>query len=275
MKQIIKFIEKYRYFILFLILEFFAFFFTIQSHSYHRSKFVNSANSITGGFYNKISEVNDFFYLRSENQRLLEENTTLKNILSVESIDIDSISKQLLDSTKQFRRYGYSSAKIISNNYTNQNNFLLINKGFKNGISAEMAVVNSKGIIGVTKSVSKYNATIISVLNGYSQINTKIKGNDHFGTLSWDGKDYRTLQLKDLPRQAQIKVGDTIITGGKSTIFPEGILVGVVKSFEISNKIFKNIDITLFNDMSSISNVNIITNLHKEDILKLETNTNE
>ena len=275
MKQIIKFIEKYRYFILFLILEFFAFFFTIQTHSYHRSKFVNSANSITGGFYSKIGEVNDFFYLKSENQRLLEENTTLKNILSLESIDIDSISKQVLDSTKQFRRYGYSSAKIISNNYTNQNNFLLINKGFKNGISAEMAVVNSKGIIGVTKSVSKYNATIISVLNGYSQINTKIKGNDHFGTLSWDGKDYRTLQLKDLPRQAQIKVGDTIITGGKSTIFPEGILVGVVKSFEISNKIFKNIDITLFNDMSSISNVNIITNLHKEDILKLETNTNE
>lgn len=275
MKQIIKFIEKYRYFILFLILEFFAFFFTIQTHSYHRSKFVNSANSITGGFYSKIGEVNDFFYLKSENQRLLEENTTLKNILSLESIDIDSISKQVLDSTKQFRRYGYSSAKIISNNYTNQNNFLLINKGFKNGISAEMAVVNSKGIIGVTKSVSKYNATIISVLNGYSQINTKIKGNDHFGTLSWDGKDYRTLQLKDLPRQAQIKVGDTIITGGKSTIFPEGILVGVVKSFEISNKTFKNIDITLFNDMSSISNVNIITNLHKEDILKLETNTNE
>jgi|TARA_B110000908_G_C10254757_1_gene454620 rod shape-determining protein MreC len=257
------------------MLEFFAFFFTIQTHSYHRSKFVNSANSITGAFYNKISEVNDFFYLKSENQRLLKENTTLKNILSLESIDIDSISKQLLDSTKQFRRYGYSSAKIISNNYTNQNNFLLINKGFKNGISAEMAVVNSKGIIGVTKSVSKYNATIISVLNGYSQINTKIKGNDHFGTLSWDGKDYRTLQLKDLPRQAHIKIGDTIITGGKSTIFPEGILVGVVKSFEISNKIFKNIDITLFNDMSSISNVNIITNLHKEDILKLETNNNE
>ena len=97
MKQIIKFIEKYRYFILFLMLEFFAFFFTIQTHSYHRSKFVNSANSITGAFYNKISEVNDFFYLKSENQRLLKENTTLKNILSLESIDkynIDLLSTE-------------------------------------------------------------------------------------------------------------------------------------------------------------------------------------
>jgi rod shape-determining protein MreC len=258
-----------------LILEFFALFFTIQTHSYHRSKFVNSANSITGGFYNKISYINDFFNLKSENQRLLEENTALKNILAVESINIDSISKQLLDSTKYFRRFTYSSAKIINNNFTKRNNFLLIDKGFKNGIASEMAVVNSKGIVGVTKSVSKYNSTVISVLNKYSQINVKIKGNDHFGTLSWNGKDYRTIQLKDLPRQALIKVGDTIITGGKSTIFPEGILVGVVKDFVISNKVFEKIDVTLFNDMSSISNVNIIDNLQKEDIQKLETENNE
>lgn len=275
MKQIIKFIEKYRYFILFLILEFFAFFFTIQTHSYHRSKFVNSANSITGGFYNKVSDINDFFNLKAENQRLLEENIALKNILAIESLNFDSIVKQPLDSTKFFRRYKYSPAKIINNSFTKRNNFLLINKGSKNGITSEMGVVNSKGIIGVTKSVSKHNATIISVLNSYSQINAKIKGNDHFGTLSWDGKDYRTLQLLDLPRQAQIKIGDTIITGGKSTIFPEGILVGVIEDFEISNKVFKNIDINLFNDMSSISNVNIITNLEKENILKLETENNE
>ena len=275
MKQIIKFIEKYRYFILFLILEFFAFFFTIQTHSYHRSKFVNSANSITGGFYNKVSGINDFLNLKSENQRLQEENTALKNILSIETINFDSISKQPLDSSKQFRRHHYSSARIISNNYTRRNNYLLINKGSKNGVTAEMAVVNSKGIIGVTKSVSNYNATIISILNKYSKINAKPKGNNHYGTLSWDGNDYKTMQLVDLPRQAQIKVGDTIITGGKSTIFPEGILVGTVKDFKISNKVFEKIDITLFNDMSAISNVNIITNLHKEEIKNLETENNE
>lgn len=267
MKQIIKFLEKYRYFLLFLILEFFALFFTIQSQSYHRSKFVNSANTVTGGVYNKLNSINEFWNLKSENQKLLEENTKLKNLLSLEPITIDSL--------KQHRRYYYYLAKIIKNNYTHRNNYLLLDKGYKNGITTEMAVVNSKGIIGVTKSVSKYNATIISILNEYSRINAKLKHNDHFGSLSWNGKDYNTVQLVDLPRQAQFKVGDTIITGGKSTIFPEGILIGTIKDFKKTSNSFEYINISLFNDMSSLSNVNIIKNLHREEIKKIEESNNE
>ncbi len=267
MRQIIKFLEKYRYFLLFLILEFFALFFTIQSHSYHRSKFINSANRFTGGIYNKINSINEFWNLKTENQHLLEENTRLKNILSVEIIEIDS--------TKHYRRYSYSSAKIIKNDYTKRNNYLLINKGSKNAIASDMAVVNSKGIIGVTKIVSNYNTRVISILNKYSRVNAKLKNNDHFGTLSWNGKDYKTVQLLDLPRQAQFKIGDTIITGGKSTIFPEGILIGTIKNFEKTDNVYRYINVTLFNDMSSLSNVNIITNLQREEIQQLENTNNE
>ena len=267
MRQIIKFLEKYRYFLLFLILESFALFFTIQSHSYHRSKFVNSANRLTGGIYNKMNSINEFWNLKSENQHLLEENTRLKNMLSIKLIEIDS--------TKHYKRYSYSSAKITKNDYTKRNNYLLINKGSKNGVTSEMAVVNSKGIIGVTKSVSNYNATVISILNEYSRVNAKPKNINHFGTLSWDGKNYKTIQLEDLPRQAQLKIGDTIITGGKSIIFPEGILIGTITDFEKIDNVYKYINITLFNDMSSLSNVNLITNLHREEIQQLEKLNNE
>lgn len=268
MRQIIKFLEKYRYFLLFIILEFFALFFTIQSHSYHRSKFVNSANFLTGGIYNKVNSINEFWNLKSENQLLIEENTRLKNILSFENLKIDS--------TKRYRTYSYSSGKIINNVYTRRNNILLLNKGSKNGITSEMAVVNSKGIIGVTERVSNYNANVISILNKYSQVNAKLKNNEnHFGSISWDGKNYNTVQLLDLPRQAQFKIGDTIITGGKSTIFPEGILIGTIKDFEKTDNTYNNINITLFNDMSSLSNVNIITNLQREEIQQLESTSNE
>lgn len=275
MQQIIRFIEKYRYFILFLLLEFIALFFTIQSHSYHKSKFINSANSITGGIYKKANSINEFFSLKKENQLLSEENANLKNLLSHEGFSIDTISNITIDTTKYFQRYSYIPAKIYNNSYSKRNNYLTINKGTKDGIDSEMAVVNSKGIIGVTKSVSKNYATVISILNGYSQIHVKLKNNNHFGTLSWDGKDYNILQLVDIPRQAQIKIGDTIITGGKSTIFPEGILVGTIKDFEISNNVFQTINIQLFNDMSSLSNINVITNLHKEEIEQLEATNNE
>lgn len=275
MQQIIKFLQKYRYFILFLLLEFIAIAFTIQSHSFHSSKFVNSANSITGGVYKKANLINQFFNLEIENERLLEENTRLKNLLSLKPIQLDSTYNTIIDTTLYFHRYNYLGAKIYTNSYSRRNNILMINKGLKDGIQPEMGVETSRGIIGVTKSVSKNYSTVISILNEYSKINVKSLNNDHYGTLTWDGKDYKTAQLEDLPRQARIKIGDTIITGGKSTIFPEGKLVGTIKDFEIKNNTFKTINITLFNDMSSLSNVNVIKNLHKKEIQQLESTNDE
>ena len=275
MQQIIKFLQKYRYFILFLLLEFIAIAFTIQSHSFHSSKFVNSANSITGGVYKKANLINQFFNLEIENERLLEENTRLKNLLSLKPIQLGSTYNTIIDTTLYFQRYNYLGAKIYTNSYSRRNNILMINKGLKDGVQPEMGVETSRGIIGVTKSVSKNYSTVISILNEYSKINVKSLNNDHYGTLTWDGKDYKTAQLQDLPRQARIKIGDTIITGGKYTIFPEGKLVGTIKDFEIKNNTFKTINITLFNDMSSLSNVNVIKNLHKKEIQQLESTNDE
>ena len=263
MQQIIRFIEKYRYFLLFLMLEFVALFFTIQSHSYHKSKFINSANAVTGGFYKKVNSINEFFHLKSENQRLSKENARLKNSLLIENHTIDTLN--------QFLRYKYITAKVYNNNYTKRNNYLTINKGLSDGVDTEMAVVNSKGIIGTTNSVSSNYTTVISILNNYSLINAKLKNNNHFGTLSWDGKSYKTVQLNDIPRQAIFKIGDTIVTGGKSTIFPEGILIGTIKDFE-QNRL---INISLFNDMSALGNIQVITNLHKAEIQQLEATNNE
>ncbi|MDT0553260.1 rod shape-determining protein MreC [Urechidicola vernalis] len=275
MQQIFKFIEKYRYFLLFLLLEIVALFFTINHHSYHKSKFINSANFVTGGIYKRISSINEFFSLKKENSRLVEENIRLKNLLELTPYKIDSSFTESIDTSFYYQKFKFTSAKITNNSYKSRNNFLTINKGTINGITPEMAVVNSHGIIGVTHNVSKHNATVISILNNYSQINVKLKNNDHFGSLTWNGKDYKTVQLLDLPRQAQLKVGDTIITGGKSAIFPEGILVGTIKDVKINNNTFEPIDIALFNDMSSIKNINIITNLEKQEIKELEARNNE
>ncbi len=274
MKQILKFLIKNRYFLLFLMLEFFALVFTIQNHSYHKSKFINSANGLTGSIYTKVNAISSFFNLKEENKHLIEENIRLKNLLAIENIDVSSENTHL-DSTKFFKRFFYTSAKIIKNEYTKPNNYLLIDKGLKNGIQPEMAVINSRGIIGVTNNVSNHNATVISILNKYLKINAGFTNSDYFGTLSWNGKDYKTVQLLDLPRQAQFKIGDTIITGGKSTTFPKGILVGKIKNFEKTNNVYQIINITLFNDMSSLNNVNIITNLQRNEIQQLEKLNNE
>ena len=273
MQQIIYFIKKFRYFLLFLLLETLAIFFTIQHHSYHTSKFVNSANSISGGFYNKVNSINEFFLLKNENRLLVEENVRLKNLLDQKGVSYNKESFTVVDTSKYFQKYEYSVAKVINNNFTKRNNFLTINQGAENGLTPDLGVINSSGVIGVIKNVSSNYATVLSILNNNSKINVRLKNSNHFGTLIWDGKKHTTTQIIDIPRQAVIKVGDTIITGGKSAIFPEGINIGVIQDFKFENNKYQQINLLLFNDMSSIGYIQIVKNLQKNEQDKLEQNT--
>jgi len=123
MRRIIYLIKKFRYFLLFIILEILAFIIIIQNHSYHQSKFVNSANFITGGLYNKVNSVNEFFHLKTDNQLLSEENARLKNLLEARENKYVLDSFTVIDTSQYFQKYEYSVAKIINNNYTKRNNF--------------------------------------------------------------------------------------------------------------------------------------------------------
>ncbi|HEY9220567.1 MAG TPA: rod shape-determining protein MreC [Lutibacter sp.] len=270
MRRIIYLIKKFRYFLLFIILEILAFIIIIQDHSYHQSKFVNSANFFTGGLYDKANSINEFFHLRKDNQLLSEENARLKNLLEKRENTYAIDSFTVIDTSQYFQKYDYSVAKIINNNYTKRNNFITLNKGAKHGLTPDLGVVNSKGIIGVIKNVSTNYATVLSILNSNSNINVRLKNSNHFGTLVWDGKDYNITQVIDIPRQAVVKAGDTIVTGGKSAIFPEGIEVGVVKDFRYAQNKYQIINILLFNDMSAIGEVQIVKNLHKDEQVTLE-----
>ena len=279
MQQLFHFIQKYRYFLFFLSLECIAVFFIINNNNFHKSKFISSANQITGALYSNYSKFTDYLHLKSHNKELILENITLKNQLEILAHRIDTISDfTVLDTLNFNQKYVYSIAKIINNNYHKANNYNTINKGNKQGVGAEMAVINSKGIIGIIDQASANYSRIQSILNTNSKINARLKNSFYFGTLIWNGKDYNTVQLIDIPRQAIINVarqaiinvGDTVITGGKSTIFPEGILIGSVKKIRDTSSLTQIIDVQLFNDMSNIGYVYVIKNLNKIEIKSVE-----
>ncbi|WP_428741261.1 rod shape-determining protein MreC [Tenacibaculum sp.] len=275
MQQLIYFFQKYKYFLFFLFLEVIAVALIINNHSFHKSKFISSTNFISGGLYKKSSDISEYFSLKERNTLLSEENVKLKNELEQLYTLLDSAKvKAVIDTTNTYQNYVYINGKIINNNFDKANNFLTINRGSKNGVAIEMAVINSKGIIGITDNVSQKYARVQSILNSKSSINAKFKNNPHFGTLIWNGKDYNIVQLTDIPRQTKFKEGDTIVTGGKSTIFPEGIPIGTVIKTPEELTAVNSIDIKLFNDMSSLGHIYIITNLNKEEIKSVE-NTNE
>ena len=82
------------------------------------------------------------------------------------------------------------------------------------------------------------------------------------------------MQLIDIPRLVPLTIGDTIVTGAMSSIFPENIPIGTIKKFDLdSSKSFYFIDVELFNDMTNLGPIYIIKNLNRQEVLELEAET--
>ncbi|MBB4119672.1 rod shape-determining protein MreC [Mesonia hippocampi] len=264
MQQIINFLIRYKNTLLFLLLLTIALFFTIQSHQYHKSKFINSTNFISGGIYTKLNAIDKYFYLEKENNLLLKENKLLREQVASFKYMQDTM---INDSVNKNYPYHYITAKVIRNQYNKIDNFILINKGDKHKVNSDLGVITSKGIVGIIEKSSTNYARIISILNTNLSISAQLKKTEHFGSLLWDGKSPNTLQLQDIPRMAPVKVGDTIVTSGKSFIFPKGIPIGVISDYKLDqNDNYGTINVHLFNDMTSLSYVYVIKNNNKEEL---------
>ncbi|WP_299523613.1 rod shape-determining protein MreC [Winogradskyella sp.] len=273
MQQIINFVIRNKTFLLFLFLFSIALALTIQSHSYHRSKFINSANGITGGVYSFSNSVDKYFGLEKENELLSEENKRLREALfNLNS----SVNNSFIDTSYSDQTYRVITAEVYKNSYSLTNNYLTINKGKNDSIKQDFGVITSKGIVGIIDNTSGNYATVLSILNKKSRINAKLKASNHIGSLIWNGDSPEIVQLIDVSKFAPVKVGDTIVTGGQSAIFPKGIGIGSIDSFEtdISGDTY-TIQVRLFNDMTNIGTIYIIEHQDRAEIIDLENSNNE
>jgi rod shape-determining protein MreC len=270
MQQILNFIIRNKNFLLFLLLFGISILFTIQSHSYHRSKFINSANFVTGSIYNTANGVSAYFNLKSQNVILAEENKRLNQLL------FNAYKDTSTTNLNTNVNYKLTNAEVIRNSYNAANNFLLINKGVNDSIKEDFGVTSSLGIIGIIDHISGNYATVISILNSKSKISAKLKKTSHFGSLTWNGKSPNIIQLTDVEKTAPVLVGDSIVTSGRSSIFPKNIPVGTVinKTLDATEN-FYSIDVKLFNDMTNIEHVYIIKNMDKTEIDSLLEAANE
>ena len=274
MQQIINFLIRNKNNILFLLLLSFSLFLTIQSHSYQKSKFISSANFVSGGIYSWTSNINDYLYLEEYNLRLLKENERLRSQLATyeDSLEIESYT----DTSSFEGNYIFRASEVINNNYAKVDNYLTLKSGARDGIERDMGVVTSKGIVGIVENVSPNYSTVISILNSNSRINAQLKRSNHFGTMVWNGQYPNIVQLTDVPAVAPLAEGDTIITGGRSLIFPKGIPIGTVHDYSLDqSESYYNIDIQLFNDMTNIGYVYVIENTAQKEVRALQNRTGD
>ena len=267
MQQILFFFIRNKNFLLFSVLFLFAIALTIQSNSYHTARFTSSANFLSGTIFTMKSNALNYIGLQEENTKLLNENVFLRKQLEVFKSNIGIIKK---DSSDLSVKYDFIPAIVINNSYSKTKNLLTIKIGSNDGIKIDMGVITSDGIVGIVNNVSENYATVQSLLNTNSQINARLKNSNHFGSIKWNTEATNIVQLTDVNRLAPVKVGDTIITDGKSTIFPEGLPIGTIKKYELGENDSYNLDIQLFNDMTNLKHVYLITNNDALEIKELE-----
>lgn len=278
MKNLIQFFIRYSIFFLFLLLETTAFLLIVHNTGYQRIVLLSSANSIAARMYQVSGSVIDFFKLKQANIKLNEENADLRNQIVELQNELGRIRNQQNDTTyiPAENDLQYISAKIINNSTNKYKNYITINKGKRDGIMPGMGVIATDGVVGIVKTVSEKFAVIIPILNPEISINSKFKSNNYIGPVEWQGKDYRFANLMDIARHVHVNKGDSIITSGLTSVFPEGIPVGTVEEFSLGeNDAYYNIQLRLAVNFRTLSYVRVIRNNNRPEWESLENTAND
>ena len=275
MNSLLKIFSKYYVLILFIFLQAIATIIIIQGKNYHRSLFINSVNSVTGNTYTAISNYRQYFKLREDNVLLAEENAKLLNITPTAVRKLND-RYLLIEDTLYKQRYVYRNAQVVSNSIDREDNFVVINLGKKDGVMEDMGIITPKGVIGIVVQVSDHYSKAISFLHSDSRVSCKIKRNDASGELHWMADNHLKAKVLDLPLTTRVYKGDTIITSGYSSIYPKGIILGIVENVS-QNQSTQMLDVwvDLTQDFNALNHVFVVENLEKTELTLLREGENK
>jgi len=260
MNNLLQFVIRYSAFLLFLLLEAVALTLVVKYNENQKGIFQHSSSLFSGKLYKMADDVVQYNHLQTYVDSLARENATLKEKV----FDLERSVQRLVPENTPIdscilESYHLIAAQIINNSINQRNNHFTIDKGMKAGIKQGMGVISEQGIVGIIDEVGKEYSTAVSILHSAVQISAAIQRNGFFGSLVWKDIDPIHMILEAVPRQADIQIGDTIITSGYSFIFPRGIFIGKVERFWTEGgSNFYTIEVRLHEDIARMNRVYIV-----------------
>lgn len=262
MRNLLNFLFRYNHCIVFVLLQGVSFLLLFSFNNYQHSRFFTSANAFVGKIYEATRAVTGYFDLQRQNEVLMERNIWLEQQLLLadkrlkEMEEASTTSWPAETTTTMFQSY---KACVIKNSLNRADNYITLNQGSLAGIKPDMGVIGPNGVVGIVYKTSPHYSLVISLLSSKSNLSCKIAGNEYFGFLQWEGGDSRYAYLKDLPRHAEFAIGDTIVTSGFSTVFPQGMMVGVIEEANDTNDgLSFLLKIKLATDFGKLRNVHVL-----------------
>lgn len=269
MRSLLNFLVRFSNIIVFLLLEVIALYMLSNNDGYHNIMLSNKLIAVEGSIEKKISSISEYLRLRTINSSLAAENLDLRNRLEKVFRDDEQYFTPVNDTIHR-QQYIYTRTRVIKQSTNKQKNYITLDKGARDGVEVGMAVSGPNGIVGTIVGISNNFSIAMSVLNLDFRLSARFRKNGYFGSLSWDGLEHDIVSLNEIPHHVQIEVGDTIETSGYSSIFPTGILVGLVSDFDTGAGDFYSVNVKLVTDFHKTDFVYIIGNLLKSEQVDLQ-----
>lgn len=274
MHNLIAFLAKYNHWFVFVLLEVVSFVLLFQYNSYQGSVWFSSANAVSGKMLEWSSSIESFFSLAKVNEELTYRNAYLEHQVASLSNELE---KSVGDSSFLYREqlrllteYKLIPAKVVSNELNKRNNLMTINRGSADGVRCDMGVVSGNGVVGIVYLVSKHYSVVIPILNSSSNISCTIQNRNYFGYLCWEGGSSAYAYLDDVPRHAQFKIYDNVVTSGYSSVFPQGILVGkIIRKYNSADGLSYRLLVKLSTDFGRLRDVCVIDDALMKERLEI------
>ena len=269
MHKLILFIRKSAVAIVFIILEIIAIRSYAYSTPYTQARLLMWSNAVVGRVYATFAGVSNYFALRSENARLTEHIAELENrIRALEAV----IPEKEMPTADVLRKYEYISARVIASTTNRSRNFITINKGFRDDVSTDMAVMTPEGYaVGVVVECSENYAIAKTLLNMDFRVSGVLAEDGSHGSVVWSGSDTQIIDFVELSKYANVKEGDTVCAAGFSHYFPRETIIGHIEELKLAdNSTSYNCKVRLAADMGRLYNVVLVRNTGAGEAQALE-----
>lgn len=280
MNSIFQFLYKHLHWLVFVVLEIVCFVLLFSFNGFQGSIYLSTANVVSARLMVGKSRVASYFALDQTNEALAMQNAILQQrVTELEQMlgqfRLDSLSEA--EAIDKVRRMGFriTPVRIVDNSINKTDNFITIDKGSADGLVPDMGVIDCAGTLGVVYKCSQHYSLVMPLLNSKSSLSCKVLGGDSFGFLKWEGGDARYAMLYDLPRYAEVQIGDTIVTSGHSVSFPEGIMVGrVAEMFPSSDGLYVTLKVLLSAGFDQLGHAFVVSKMDADELVALKEELN-
>ena len=151
------------------------------------------------------------------------------------------------------------AAQVIGTSGSDQSRVLYIDKGAKEGITTDMAVITPTGIVGKIVQVFPDSAQVLPINDQFSGVGAALKDSRLQGILKGTANGATTLQY--IMSDEKVTPGEEVITSGGDRIFPKGLPVGKVVSVEPGKDLFLNIRVIPSARLDQLEEVLVVTKI--------------